>query len=114
MKRVTRAVDLDDLRDLVEAPPRAYLAYNDAGAPAAAPVRCRRDGERWFIALPPLVKLDAGANVALLVDDGHYYGELRGFRIRGRLAPGAPGGERELLPERTVAWHYGAMRRRQP
>jgi len=111
MKQVTRLVDLADLRDLADMPPRAYLAYNDRGSPAATPVRVRRDGERWHITLPPGPEIGSGAPVALLVDDGHYYFELRGFRVRGKLLP-AGGPERELVPDKIIAWHYGAMRRR--
>jgi hypothetical protein len=120
MKRITRAATLDDLRDLLDRPPRAYLAFNDGDAAMAAPVTCRFDNARH------LVRLDesAGARPApgdsamLLVDDGHYSLQLRGFRIRGRLAevaepvpPSAAGkGWMELLPEKVICWDYGTVR----
>ena len=122
MKRViTRTATLDDLRDLLDRPPRAYLAFDDHEAIAAAPVTFR------FIDGHYLVRLDesAGArpgpgdSAMLLVDDGHYSLQLRGLRIRGRLAesgemlppPVASTGWLELLPEKIICWDYGSMRK---
>jgi hypothetical protein len=56
----------------------------------------------------------------LLVDDGHYSLQLRGFRIRGRLAecgetlppPVERTGWLELLPEKVICWDYGSMRKK--
>jgi hypothetical protein len=113
MKLITRAVTLDDVRDLAERPPRAYLAYVRDGQPAASRGGCRFDGSRWFVALPAVLDLPDGAPVVLLIDDGDRYFELRGLRVTGRLAH-ASGGEREVLAEKTIAWHYGTLRRREP
>jgi hypothetical protein len=112
VKAITRAVGLEDLRDLVEAP-RAYLAYVAGGAPEAVRVASRRDGERWLVTLPPGTSVPDGARVVLLVDDGEFYFELRGVRVRGTLRS-AVDGTREVAPEKIVCWDYGAMRRRAP
>lgn len=113
MTEVTRAVSLDDLRDLVASPPRAYLACSAAGAPEAVRVACRHDAGRWLITLPPAASVPDRAPAVLLIDDGETYLELRGIRVRGTLL--APvSGTRELIPEKIVCWDYGAMRRRTP
>ncbi len=122
MKRVTRTATLDDLRDLLDRPPRAYLAFDNDETIAAAPVAFR------FIDGHYLIRLDesAGArpgpgdSAMLLVDDGHYSLQLRGFRVRGRLAesgdtplpPAAGTGWLELLAEKIICWDYGSMRQR--
>ncbi len=111
MKQITRAVALEDLRDLIDAPPRAHLAYVAEGAPEAVRVTCRRDGERWLVALPPGTSVPDGARVVLLIDDGEFYFELRGVRVRGTLRD-AGHGMREVVPEKVVTWDYGSMRRR--
>jgi hypothetical protein len=114
MKAITRAVTLEHVADLADAPPRAYLAFVLDGAPGALRVACRRDGERWFIALPDGATIPNGAPVVLLIDDGDLYFDLRGLRVSGVLAParGHGRGERELAADKTIAWHYGSMRRK--
>ncbi len=111
VKQITRAVSLDDLSDLVEAPPRAYLAYVAEGAPEAVRVACRRDADRWLVTLPARTSVPDGARVVLLIDDGETYFELRGVRVRGTLREAADG-TREVVPEKIVTWDYGSMRRR--
>jgi hypothetical protein len=121
--RITRKVTPEDLSDLLRRPPRANIAFAHQGAPAAAPVAFRFWSGRYWVGLAtqdvgPLPA--AGAVVKLIVDDGHRYHELRGFWVRGRIAvalqppEGAPTGLDwfELSPEKTVAWHYGRIRRR--
>jgi hypothetical protein len=111
VKQITRAVALEDLRDLIDAPQNAYLAYVVDGAPEAVRVACRRDGERWLVTLPPGTSIPDGARVVLLIDDGEFYFELRGVRVRGTLRD-AGDGTREVLPEKIVTWDYGSMRKR--
>lgn len=111
MKRITRTVTLDDLRDLIEAPENAYLAYAAGDEAEAARVIARRDGERWLVTLPAGVSMPDGARVVLLIDDGEFYFELRGARVRGTLRE-AGVGEHEIVAERVVTWDYGAMRER--
>ena len=98
---MTRAAGLEDLSDLVEAPPRAHLAYVAEGAPEAISVTSRRDAERWLVTLPPGASVPDGAPVVLLIDDGEFYFELRGIRVRGTLRE-AGGGTREVVPEKIT------------
>ncbi len=116
MKRVTRAVQPEDLRDLLEHPPRATLAFVADKRIEAFPVAFRWDAGRYLVGLPDATKPPAG-RVKLLVDDGYWYFDLRGLWVRGTLAPadvpaGAPDGVSwfELAPEKTAAWHYASMR----
>jgi hypothetical protein len=112
VKQITRAVALEDLRDLIDAPQTAHLAYVADGQPEATRVACRRDGERWLLTLPPGTSIPAGARVVLLIDDGEFYFELRGVRVRGTLHD-AGDGTREVVPEKIITWDYGSMRRRE-
>ncbi len=117
MKRVTRAVRPEDLRELLEHPPRATLAFVRDAAIQAIPVAFKFDAAgRYLVGLPRDVEPPAG-RVKLLVDDGPWYFDLRGVWARGSLAPcdapvnaGAGQAWFELTPEKTAAWHYGSMR----
>lgn len=122
MKRVTRTATLDDLRDLLDRPPRAYLAFDAGETIAAAPVAFR------FVAGRYLVRSDESASARpkpgdaamLLVDGGHYSLQLRGFRVRGKLVEPAGGLPQpvasadwlELQPEKVICWDYGSLRKR--
>jgi len=110
MKQMTRAVELEDLSDLVEAR-SAYLAYEAEGEPQAIRVTSGRDGERWVVVLPPDASVPDGAPVVLLIDDGEFYFELRGIRVRGKLRE-AGGGTWEVVPEKITTWDYGSMLKR--
>jgi len=112
VKQITRAVSLDALSDLIDAPRNAHLAWVAEGAPEAVRVDARRDGERWLVTLPPGTSIPDGARVVLLLDDGEFYFELRGIRVRGTLRDAA-GGAREVVPEKIITWDYGAMRQRE-
>lgn len=116
MKRVTRSVRPEDLPDLLAKPPRATLAFVRDGAIQAIPVAFKFDAGRYLVGLPGDVEPPIG-RVKLLVDDGPWYFDLRGFWARGALAPcdapaNAGDGQAwfELTPEKTAAWHYGSMR----
>ncbi|MBI5288438.1 MAG: hypothetical protein HY873_05655 [Chloroflexi bacterium] len=111
MKQITRTVALEDLRDLVEHSSGGHLAYVAEGAPQAVRVAARHDAGRWLVTLPPDASIPDGARVVLLIDDGEFYFELRGVRVRGTLRDAA-GGSREVVPEKIVTWDYGSMRRR--
>ena len=117
MKRVTRAVQPEDLRELLEHPPRATLAFVRDAAIQAIPVAFKFDARRYLIGLPEDFAPPTG-RVKLLVDDGPWYFDLRGVWARGALTPcerPADAGEGqswfELTPEKTAAWHYGSMRK---
>ncbi len=116
MKRVTRAVRPEDLRELLEHPPRATLAFVREGQIHALPVAFKFDAGRYLVGLPDDA-ISPANRVKLLVDDGPWYFDLRGLWARGALTPCDPpaGGSKEhawfeLMPEKTVAWHYGSMR----
>lgn len=116
VKRVTRAVQPEDLRALLERPPRATLAFVSDGTIQVLPVAFRYEDGRYLVGLPPSPEPPAG-RVKLLVDDGPWYFDLRGVWVRGALTAcetptGVAGGNAwfELAPEKTVAWHYGSMR----
>jgi len=113
VKQITRAVGLEALSDLIEAPRNAHLAYVAEGAPEAVRVAARREGERWLVTLPPGTSIPDGARVVLLLDDGEFYFELRGVRVRGTLRDTTGDGTREVVPEKIITWDYGSMRQRE-
>jgi hypothetical protein len=114
-------VQAEDLRDLLEAAPRANIAFRSGGAIQAAPVAFRFQAGRYLIGVPgtaagPLV--GPGELVKLLIDDGSWFFELRGLWVRGRTtaAGQVPDGADsslawlELVPQKVVAWDYGSLR----
>jgi hypothetical protein len=119
MKPVTRDVDPDRMRDLLERVPRACLSFASDHGPIVQPVgllwhetRCRVSilGEADDQPFP-------GQEVVLLVDEGIYYFDLRAIYIRGQVKtaeapPDAPTGRKwfEVVPIKTVAWDYGTLR----
>jgi hypothetical protein len=109
VSRVTRRVGVDDLPDLLAAPPRACLAYRDGAGVQAAPVGFRFESGRYLVA--PGTGPRLGDLVELLVDDGKWFFDLRGLRVRGRLAEAADPGWYELVPDKVVAWDYGTLHR---
>jgi hypothetical protein len=107
---VTREASEEELRDLVERPPRAHIAYVREGRAEAVPVMARRTADAWLIRAEE--ELPAG-RAMLLIDDGVYYFELRGLRYPGVLMPPAPGQRfQRFLPRKAIGWDYGKMRRR--
>lgn len=119
MTRVTRDIDPDSARDLLERVPRACIAFAADDGPAAQPIRLMWWDERYLIGIPVgAARLPStGDEVVLLVDEGVYFFDLRAIYIRGRVEPAeapadAPDGHIwfEILPTRTVAWDYGMLR----
>jgi hypothetical protein len=118
LKRVTRAVSPDDLRDLLLAPAHSTVAFLHEGRLEVVPVRLEFRGGRYiagFAPSQPQPELDA--RVALLVDDGCYHTELRGVRVEGTAKAVEPSPVDglfwlEVAPGRTTAWDYSAMRPR--
>jgi hypothetical protein len=103
--RVVRDVSPAALRDLLERPPRAALAFIRDGEAEIVPVhaRCEADAFAFDAAVP----LD-GQEVVLVIDDGPYWFQLRGVSVRGTARQVAPG--RYALPaRRVVAWDYGTI-----
>ena len=117
-RRVTRDVAPDALRELLDRPPRATVAFVDAGAPDAVPARARVRGGRHLFALAATAPALDGREVVLLVDDGPYWFQLRGVSVRGialRVAPPADEDASGLAwyaidVRRVLAWDYGAIR----
>jgi len=120
MRRITNAVDPEKMRDLLERVPRACIAFNSAGTVEVVPVEFRLQDERYWVGM-----LGRGSGpapgpdepVKLLVDEGMYYFDMRGIWIRGRalFSEERPEGAPilnwfELIPEKFVAWDFGAMR----
>jgi hypothetical protein len=118
--RATRRVQAEDLRELLEAAPRANIAFRLGDGIEAAPVAFRFRAGRYFIGVP---RTDTGPMlgpdelVELLIDDGQWFFDLRGLRVRGRTAHAnqLPEGASaslawfELTPDKVVAWDYGTL-----
>ena len=116
--RVTRDIDPHQAQDLLERVPRACLSFAGQRGPELTPVGLvYRDG-CCRVSFPGGAALPGpGQEVVLLVDEGIYYFDLRAIYIRGQAQPaeappGAPSGQAwfEVIPLKTVAWDYGAMR----
>jgi hypothetical protein len=121
MRRITHAVDPEKMRGLLERVPRACMAFADAGIADVVPVEFRLQEGRYWIGISgggsgPVRGADEP--VKLLVDEGMYYFDMRGIWIRGRLLfseerpdAGSPAlNWFQLVPEKFVAWDFGAMR----
>lgn len=122
-RRVTHAVDPERMRDLLERAPRACIAFVHDGRAELVPVEfLLRAGRYWIgvsvVGSDPVPGPDQP--LKLLVDEGMYYFDMRGIWIRGRVscAEAPPEGAApnlrwlQLVPERCVAWDFGAMRER--
>ena len=119
--RITRDVPPSTLRPLLEGSTRAYVAFNDGDAMEAALVAFRFHGDRYYVGLTPELaagRVGAGTAVALLIDAGWYWYDLRAIRARGILQPvdalppdATPALKWFVLAPRTVvAWHYATLR----
>ena len=122
-KRITRAVDSSELADLLRDPPRAIAAINSGGLVSATPVAFRLEAESYWIGFPHgELRPALGQIVTVVIDDGQHYFDIRGIRIRGRVAEaGAPPGKPaaalnwiRTTPEKITAWHYGTLREAKP
>lgn len=118
----TRRVQAEDLRQLLEAAPRANVAFRDGDTVQAAPVAFRFQAGRYWIGVPRTQTGSLpgpGELVKLLIDDGRWFFDLRGLWVRGRTATAdqPPDGAAaslawlELTPEKVVAWNYGTLRK---
>ncbi len=119
-RRVTRDVDPSHVRDLLERPPRAALAFAAHGTVELTPVLARCVDGRHLVGVPAAATraVAEGMEGVLLIDDGFYWFELRGISVRGRLVRvQPPAGSNalattwyEVVPGRTLAWDYAALR----
>src|SRR5215469_11550162 len=119
MKPVSRNIDPDCARDLLERVPRACLCFARDQGPQAQPVALVWQDGRYLAGLPLHAdgQPEPGQEVVLLIDEGVHFFDLRALYIRGRLgqarAPtGVPSGHTwvEVIPLKTVAWDYGTLR----
>jgi hypothetical protein len=119
MKLVTRDIDPESMRDLLERVPRACLSYANDHGPQAQPVRLRWQEDRYLVNTSSDIEdqLHSGQEVVLLVDEGVYYFDLRAIYIRGQVRsvemPIDALVDRkwfEVVPTKIVAWDYGMLR----
>lgn len=118
-RHVTRDVEPAAVRDLLEHPPRATVAFVDHGAVDLLPVsaRCSADRHLFRVAVAGAPDLE-NREVVLVIDDGQYWFELRGISVRGvakRIDAPAPGEADGVAwyaiePRRILAWDYGTIR----
>jgi hypothetical protein len=120
MKLITREVALTDLNDLLDLVPHANLAFETPVGIDAIPVGFQRSqGQLWVGIRSSDANPSVGQQAMLLIDDGLYYFELRGLRVRGVLRD-TPAPEAlnpalrwlELEPVKVNAWSYGTMHAR--
>ncbi len=119
MTKVTRDVDLDSARDLLERVPRACLSFASDSGPQVQPVKVLWQAGRYLVRIPEDAGQQpvSGQEAVLLIDEGIYYFQLRAIYIRGRVqtaeAPiDGPSGQAwfEVIPTKVVAWDYGKLR----
>jgi hypothetical protein len=114
---VTRDVEVSALRDLLDRPPRATVAFIDGGAVSLLPARARCSvTKHLFGVLPGAAPNLADREVVLIIDDGPYWFEARGISVRGTASRVEPRTSDDGLvwyaiePRRVLAWDYGAIR----
>jgi hypothetical protein len=117
VSRVTNRVGVEALRGMLEAARAGVLAHVDAsGAVQAVPVALRWREDRFVIGVPPGA-VESGSRVAVAVDEGWFWWELRAVLARGELMPSEPPAGAgphlawfELASDRLTAWDYGCLR----
>ena len=119
MRRISNAVDPEKMRELLERVPRACVAFNNAGIVELVAVEFRFQAGRYWIGMSGESGPAPGPHetVKLLIDEGMYYFDMRGIWIRGRALFSEERPEAglvlnwfQLVPEKFVAWDFGAMR----
>jgi len=118
-RRVVRDVEPAAVRDLLERPPRATVAFvEDGGSAAVLPVCTQVDRERRLFAVATEAAPDLDRReVVLVIDDGPYWYQLRGVTMRGiatRVDAPASAVAAQLAwyavdPRRVIAWDYGTV-----
>jgi hypothetical protein len=118
LKQVTRNIDPDSARDLLERVPRACLAFAQEDGPQAQPVAVIWCDQRCLVGFPETAacRPNPSQEVVLLVDEGVHFFDLRAIYIRGQVQPAetppeARAGQAwfEVVPLKTVAWDYGTL-----
>jgi len=117
--RVTRDVEVSGVRDLLDRPPRATVAFADADAVDLLPASARCSGGTYsFGVLTGAAPELDDHEVVLVIDAGPYWFELRGISVRGvaaRVVSSGEAGSKRLTwyvitPRRVLAWDYGSIR----
>jgi hypothetical protein len=119
MKRVTRNIDPEQARDLLERIPRACISFASEDGPQAQPIVLVWHNDRYLTGIPEDADCRpvSDQEVVLLIDEGIYFFDLRAIYIRGKVKPietprDAPASHTwfEVVPLNTVAWDYGLLR----
>jgi hypothetical protein len=85
-QRVTRDVEPSALKDLLEHPPRATVAFVDRDEADVLPVRARFRADTYRFGVLPEVATDLeNREVVLVIDHGPYWFELRCISVRGLM-----------------------------
>ena len=114
--RVTRDVEPLAVRDLLDHPPRATLAFVGEEGIDLLPVTARFSEGIHRFGVSPDAGIDfQGREVVLLIDDGEYWFDLRGISVRGTAVHLEPAPSERLVwytiePRRILAWDYGTVR----
>ena len=87
MKRVTRNIDPDQARDLLERVPRACLCFASDQGPQAQPMVLVWQDGRYLAGLreDAAHQPASGQEVVLLIDEGVHFFDLRAIYIRGQV-----------------------------
>lgn len=112
---IIRDVEPGALADLALCPPRAALAATVDDEVLVVPVDVRLDEGADPARSPRVVQVPEGCpdlanrNVVVVADDGPQWFRLRSLTVRGTAKAM---GERayRVMPQRIVAWDYGALR----
>jgi hypothetical protein len=119
MRPISHAVEPEEMRDLLERPPRACIVWVTAGIAEVEPVELRfQEGRYWIGVSPDGSAPGPNEPLKLLVDEGMSYFDMRGIWIGGRTAFSEERPEDaspalnwfELAPENSLAWDFGAIR----
>ena len=103
MSRVTNRVGVETLRDLLEGARTAALAYVDGTPRRIRP--CAASGRPPAGPEPRPISIGAvrgGGRVAIVVDEGWFWWDLRAVLARGALTPPAPPGGAAAAEPRVV------------
>ena len=117
MSRVTNRVGVETLRDLLEGARTAALVYVDeTGAVQALPAAIHWREGRIRLGVP-IGAVRGGGRVAIVVDEGWFWWDLRAVLARGALTlstspDGAVAADLawfELAADRVTAWDYSRL-----
>lgn len=110
---ISRNIDLDQARDLLERVPRACMTFAGSDGPVAQPVTFEWRAEHYRIGIPASAQLPADEQeIVLLIDEGVYFFDLRAIYIRGQIHHTQADAAHhwvELTPLKIAAWDYGTL-----